>query len=99
MNINKIIMAILLTGSIIANSSDEKTAKKDIFKCTQAKIIRAIASKRGYEIKECEVQAIKTAANGSVAVSGFDLNSLLPILTVDHINLMTRCTESTDARK
>lgn len=88
-------MAILLNVSIIANCSDAKPATE----CPQAKTIRAIAARSGYEIKECEVQAIKNAANGSVAISGFDLNSLLPILTVDHINLMTRCTESTDARK
>lgn len=92
MNINKITMAILLTGSIIANRSDAKPAKDDTFTCPQAKTVRAIAAKRGYEIKECEVQAIKTAANGSIAVSGFDLNSLLKILTTEHLDLMTRGT-------
>jgi hypothetical protein len=88
MNINKIIMAILLNVSIIANCSNAKPAKE----CPQAKIVRAIAARRGYEIAECEVQAIKTAANGSVAISGVNSDTLLKILTTEHLDLMTRGT-------
>lgn len=97
MNINKTIMTVLLTGSLIANSSDATPAAAAT--CPQEELIKTIAVSRGYEITNCEVQAIKTAAEYSVKTTRLGLATLLSILTDDHINLITRSTATADARK
>lgn len=96
MNINKIMITILLTGSLITNGSAARPAKVD----RQAEIIKAIAADRGYAISEEAVRVIKTMAHSHFALhSGLNLNDILPSMTNEHIDLKTGKAGSPDARK